>query len=153
MSSSFDSRDPFDDGFVRDVDKGPVHADFVPHEEDHPHAFCLDDKGKEKYNEFPCNQDGLFAVSFGIVMGVLAVGAHGPGPPSSPRPDAGLPCTDVMDPAVPPSACGGEAYPNEDKAAAISRSMAHGGEAYPNAYKAAAIPRSTESSVTSVEVV
>ena len=81
------------------------------------------------------------------------VGAHGPGPPSSPRPDAGLPCTDVMDPAVPPSACGGEAYPNEDKAAAISRSMAHGGEAYPNAYKAAAIPRSTESSVTSVEVV
>ena len=82
-----------------------------------------------------------------------AVGAHGPGPPSSPRPDAGLPCTDVMDPAVPPSACGGEAYPNEDKAAAISSSMAHGGEAYPNAYKAAAIPRSTESSVTSVEVV
>ena len=73
MSSSFDSRDPFDDGFVRDVDKGPVHADFVPHEEDHPHAFCLDDKGKEKYNEFPCNQDGLFAVSFGIVMGVLAL--------------------------------------------------------------------------------
>ena len=83
----------------------------------------------------------------------MIVGAHGPGPPSSPRPDAGLPCTDVMDPAVPPSACGGEAYPNEDKAAAISRSMAHGGEAYPNAYKAAAIPRSTESSVTSVEVV
>ena len=56
-------------------------------------------------------------------------------------------------PPSPPSACGGEAYPIEDKAAASSRSMAHGGEAYPNAYKAAAIPRSTESSVTSVEVV
>ena len=69
------------------------------------------------------------------------------------QPDAGLPCTDVMDPAVPPSACGGEAYPNEDKAAAISRLMAHGGEAYPKVYKAAAIPRSTEPSVTSVEVV
>ena len=81
------------------------------------------------------------------------VGAHGPGPPSSPGADAGLPCTDVMDPAVPPSACGGEAYPNEDKTAAISRSMAHGREAYPNVYKAAAIPRSTEPSVTSVEVV
>ena len=81
------------------------------------------------------------------------VGAHGPGPPSSPGADAGLPCTDVMDPAVTPSACGGEAYPNEDKAADISRSMAHGGEAYPNVYKAAAIPRSTETSVTSVEVV
>ena len=67
------------------------------------------------------------------------VGAHGPGPPSRPGADAGLPCTDVMDPAVPPSACGGEAYPNEDKAGAISISMAHGGEAYPNIYKAAAI--------------
>ena len=84
---------------------------------------------------------------------IILVGAHGPGPPSSPGPDAGLPCTDVMDPAIPPSACGGEAYPNVDKATAICRSAAHGGEAYPNAYKAAAIPRSTESSVTSVEVV
>ena len=67
------------------------------------------------------------------------VGAHGPGPPSRPGADAGLPCTDVMDPAVPPPACGGEAYPNEDKAGAILISMAHGGEAYPNVYKAAAI--------------
>ena len=102
-----------------------------------------------------------------------AVGAHGPGPPSSPTAGAGLPSTDVMDPAIPTSACGGEAYPNKDKAAAISRSMAQGGEAYPNkdkaaaiwrsrahgreAYpnkdKAAAMLRSREPSLTSVEVV
>ena len=93
-------------------------------------------------------QSTQFSTIFSIVVR-LGVGAHGP----SRGPDAGLPCTDVMDPAVRPSACGGEAYPNEDKPAAILRSMAHGGEAYRNAYKAAAIPRSTESSVTSVEVV
>ena len=81
------------------------------------------------------------------------VGAHGPGPPSSPGADAGLPSTDVMDPAILPSACGGDAYPNVDKAAAIPRSMAYGGEAYPNVSKAVAIPRSTEPSVTSVEVI
>ena len=81
------------------------------------------------------------------------VGAHGPGPPSSPGADTGLPSTDVMDPVIPPSACGGEAYPNVCEAAAIPRSMACGGEAYPNICKAAAIPRSTEPSVTSVEVV
>ena len=101
------------------------------------------------------------------------VGAHGPGPPSSPTAGAGLPSTVVMDPAIPTSACGGEAYPNKDKAAAISRSMAQGGEAYPNkdkaaaiwrsrahgreAYpnkdKAAAMLRSREPSLTSVEVV
>ena len=39
------------------------------------------------------------------------VGAHGPGPPSSPGADTGLPSTDVMDPVIPPSACGGEAVP------------------------------------------
>ena len=70
-----------------------------------------------------------------------------------PGADAGLPSTDVMDPAIPPSVCGGEAYPNVDEAAAIRRSMAYGGEAYPNVCKAVAIPRSTEPSVTSVEVI
>ena len=34
-------------------------------------------------------------------------GAHGPGPPSSPGADTGLPSTDVMDPVNPPLACGG----------------------------------------------
>ena len=61
------------------------------------------------------------------------VGAHGLGPPSSARPDTGPRSTDVMDPAIPTSVCGGEAYPE--------------------VCKAAAIPRSTEPSVTSVEVV
>ena len=61
------------------------------------------------------------------------VGEHGPGPPFSPGADMGLPSTDVMDPVIPPSACGREAYPNMCEAAAI--------------------PRSTEPSVTSVEVI
>ena len=81
------------------------------------------------------------------------VGAHGPGPPSSPGADTGRPSTYVMDPVIPTSACGGEAYPNVCEATAIPRSMACGGEAYPNVCEAAATPRLTEPSVTSVEVV
>ena len=49
------------------------------------------------------------------------VGAHGPGPPSSPGADMGLPSTDVMDPVIPPSACVGEAYPDICETTAILR--------------------------------
>ena len=88
-------------------------------------------------------------------MEILLIGAHGPGPPSSPGAGMGLPSTDVMDPVIPPSACGGQAYPNVYEATAIPRSMACycGGEAYPNVCEAATTLRSTEPSVTSVEVI
>ena len=43
----------------------------------------------------------------------------------------GCPSTYVMDPVIPTSTCGGEAYPNVCEATAIPRSMACGGEAYP----------------------
>ena len=45
----------------------------------------------------------------------------GPGPPSSPGADTGLPSTDIMDPVIPPLACGGEAYPDICEVAAIPR--------------------------------
>ena len=61
------------------------------------------------------------------------VGAHGHGPPSSLGADTGLPSTDVMDPVIPPSACGGDVHPD--------------------VCETTAIPRGTEPSVTSVEVV